>query len=197
MLTSPRTRLALFALASAASLGSIANAEDSAAVQPPNLPRCTEADVALVGRLDSARNVAGESFTFKLLRRVPARGPWPAIPVGTRGFGVIAYADHAHGSGDPGRIVVEPRFLRLPSGTHVPVMADPQLGESFVQGQTRNVNGALAFVPGFGLAVEGYNALHRGREIVIENGTAFRIVLGDELALGDCFVPPPSAPDVR
>ena len=79
----------------------------------------------------------------------------------------------------------------------MPVIADPQLSESFVQGQTRNLSGAFAFVPGFGLAVGGYNALHRGREVVIAIGTPFRIVLGDALAMGECFVPPPSAPDVR
>lgn len=165
--------------------------------QPTTLPRCLEGDAAIVTRLDSAVDVAGQSFTFKITSRIAASGDRPEIPAGTRGFGVIAYADHARGSGSPGRLVVEPRFVRLGDGTHVPAMADPQLGESFVAGETRNVNGALAFVPGFGLAVGGYNALHRGREIVIERGTPFRIVVGDELALGECFVPPPSAPDVR
>ncbi len=161
------------------------------------LPRCLGADAAIVSRLDSAQSVAGQPFTFKMTARVAAKGNLPEIPVGTRGFGVVAYAEHAHGSGSPGRLVVEPRFLRLADGTHVPVMADPQLSEGFVQGETRNVNGAFAFVPGFGLAVEGYNALHRGKEIVIAKGTPFRVVLGDDLALGECFVPPPSALDVR
>ncbi len=172
----------------------VAHAESA---QAPTLPRCTEADAAIVSRLDSALSVAGQPFTFKLTARIAAKGNLPAIPLGTRGFGVVAYAEHAHGNGSPGRLVVEPRFLRLPDGTHVPVLADPQLSQGFVQGETRNVNGALAFVPGFGLAVGGYNALHRGREIVIEKGTPFRVVLGDELALGECFVPPPSALDVR
>lgn len=176
---------------------SIADAWSAVSVTPQTLPRCIEADAAIVTRLDSAQNVAGDSFTFRLTNRIPPRGALPEVPVGTRGFGVIAYAEHARGSGNPGRIVVEPRFLRLADGSHVPVMADPQLGEGFMQGQSRNVNGALAFVPGFGLAVGGYNALHRGREIVIARGTPFRVVIGDDLALGECFVPPPSAPDVR
>jgi len=165
--------------------------------QLQTLPRCVEGDAALVTPLDSARDVAGQSFTFKLTRRVRASGTLPEIPLGTRGYGVIAFADHARGSGTPGRLVVEPRFVRLSDGTHVPVMSDPQLGEGFVEGQTRNVNSAFAIVPGFGLAVGGYNALHRGREIVIARGTPFRVVLGDELALGECFVPSPAAFDVR
>ena len=92
---------------------------------------------------------------------------------------------------------MEPRYLKLVDGTHVPVMADPQLAEGFVQGETRNLSGALAFVPGIGLAVGGYNAIHRGREVSIAKGTPFRVVLGDDLATADCIVPPPSMPDIR
>jgi len=167
-------------------------------VPPPStLPRCIEADVKMVVRLDSALNIAGDSFSFKITRQVPAHGDVPEVPLGTRGYGIISYADHAHGAGTPGRLVIEPRFLELSGGTHVPVMADPQMTESFVTGATKNVNGALGFVPGFGLAVGGYNALHRGKEIVIDKGTTFRVVLGDDLAAGTCFVPPPDAPDLR
>jgi len=161
------------------------------------VPRCSEADVKMVSKIDSAFAVAGDSFTFKMTQRVPAKGNVPEIALGTRGYGVVSYADHAHGSGSPGRLVVEPRFFALLNGTHVPVMADPQLSEAFVQGETRNLNGAFSFVPGFGLAVGGYNALHRGKEVVIEKGTTFRVILGDDLAAAQCFVPPPSAPDVR
>jgi len=166
-------------------------------VDAPPLPRCPEADAQLMTRLDSATSVPGDSFAFKLVDRVPAKGGLPDIPAGTRGFGVVAFADHAHGAGQPGRLVVEPRYLKLPDGAHVPVMAAPQLAEGFVQGETRSLNNALAFVPGIGLAVGGYNALHRGREVVIEKGTRFRVVLGDDLASGDCFVPPPDTPDIR
>ena len=109
----------------------------------------------------------------------------------------MAYADHAHGRGQPGRLVVEPRFLQLAGGKRIPAMADPQLAEGIVEGQTRNLHGALALVPGVGLAVLGYNALHRGSEVRLEPGTPFRVVIGDELALGECFVPPPSTLNVR
>jgi len=166
-------------------------------VDAPPLPRCPEADAALITKLDSALNSAGDAFTFKIVERIPAQGKLPEIPANTRGYGVVAFADHAHGAGQPGRLVVEPRYLQLVDGTHVPVMADPQLSEAFVQGQTRNISGALAFVPGIGLAVGGYNVLHRGREVSIGKGTPFRVVLGDDLATAECFVPPPSAPDLR
>ena len=167
-------------------------------VPPPStLPRCLEADVRMIARLDSARSIAGDSFAFKITKQIAAHGDVPEIPLGTRGYGIVSFADHAHGAGTPGRLVIEPRFLELSGGAHVPVMADPQLTESFVTGATKNVNGAFGFVPGFGLAIGGYNALHRGKEIVIEKGTTFRVVLGDDLAAGTCFVPPPDAPDLR
>ncbi len=182
-----------------AALGAIVVLALATSPVPPQstLPRCLEADVKMIGRLDSALSVAGDSFSFKMTQHVPARGNVPDVPLGTRGYGVVSYADHAHGAGTPGRLVIEPRFLEVPDGTHVPVMADPQMSEAFVTGATKNVNGAFGFVPGFGLAVGGYNALHRGKEIVIDKGTTFRVVLGDDLAAGACFVPPPDAPDLR
>jgi len=163
----------------------------------PPLPRCDVADAELLTRLDSAVNTAGDAFTFTLAERVEARGTRPAIAAGTKGYGVVAFADHAHGAGTPGKLVVEPRFVILPDGSHYPVMADPQLGENFAQGSTRNVPGALELVPGIGLAVTGYNALHRGKEVVLEHGLPFRVVLGDDLAAAACFVPPPDALNVR
>jgi len=162
-----------------------------------DVPRCPVAEAALITKLDSATATAGDSFTFKLIERVPAQRDLPAIPPGTRGYGVVAYADHAHGAGQAGRLVVEPRYLAMADGTHVQVMADPQLAESVVEGASRNLNGALGFVPGVGIAVTGYNALHRGKEVTLAPGTQFRIVIGDELATAECFVPSPSSPDIR
>ncbi len=163
----------------------------------PALPRCEVADAELVTRLDSAVNTAGDAFTFRIAEPVEARGSRPAISAGTKGYGVVAFADHAHGAGTPGKLVVEPRFVILADGSHYPVMADPQLGENFAEGSTRNVPGALELVPGIGLAVTGYNALHRGKEVVLAHGLPFRVVLGDDLAAAACFVPPPDALNVR
>ena len=182
----------------ALALALVANARPAHAITDvPPLPRCAVADAQLVTRLDSAVNTAGDAFTFTIAEDAPARGPIPAIPAGTKGFGVVAFADHAHGAGAPGKLVVEPRFLALPDGSHVQVMADPQLAENFAEGSTRNVPGALELVPGIGLAVTGYNALHRGKEVVLEKGMPFRVVLGDELASAACFIPPPDALNVR
>jgi hypothetical protein len=162
-----------------------------------NLPRCPEVEISLITRLSSETTLGGGSFSFKTMARVPESATLPEIPAGTRGFGVVAFADHAHGSGTPGRIVVEPRYLALPDGTHVQVIGDPSEAESFVAGKTKNLNGALGYVPGLGIAVNGYNALHHGNEVTIEAGTRFHVVLGDALATGDCYLTPDSEPNVH
>jgi hypothetical protein len=161
------------------------------------LPRCVEAEAMILTKLDSATTNSGDSFAFKITAPVVAGNATPTLAAGTRGYGIVSFADHAHGSGQPGRLVVEPRFLRLADGTHVQVLADPQVADNFVQGATRNLNGALGFVPGLGLAVGGYNALHRGREVTIAKGTAFSLIVGDQLAAGECYVAPPSELNVR
>ncbi len=163
----------------------------------PPLPRCIVADATLSTRLDSAVNTAGDAFAFTIVDRVDASGPIPDIEPGTKGYGVVAFAAHANGAGVPGRLVVEPRFLALPDGSHFSVMADPQLAQAFAQGSSSNVPGALELVPGIGLAITGYNALHRGKEVVLEKGMPFRVVLGDDLASATCFVPSPDALNVR
>jgi hypothetical protein len=174
-----------------------ATAPAAATDEIPTVPRCIDVDAMILSKIDSAVAVAGDSFTFKVTERVLPTKSTPEIPAGTRGYGVVSYADHAHGAGTPGRLALEPRFLRLADGTHVQVLADPQLAETFAQGSTGNVTGALGFIPGLGLPVAGYNALHHGREVVVAKGTLFSLLIGDGLASGECFVPPPDAPNIR
>jgi hypothetical protein len=184
---------AAVALATALACGPAAAAQTPL----PALTRCVDAEAAMLSAVDSSVAVAGTSFTFKLTEHVNATKTTPEIPAGTIGYGIVSFADHARGSGTPGRLVLEPRFLRLADGSHVEIVADPQEADNFVQGKTASVSGAFAFVPGLGLAVPAYNALHHGREVTIAKGTAFTILIGDGLATGACFVPPPDAPNVR
>jgi hypothetical protein len=194
-----RARAALAAAFASLSIAGFAPGTDraDAMTDVPPLPRCIVADAELRTRLDSAVNIAGDAFTFEVVEHVDAHGTIPEILAGTKGYGVIAFADHAHGSGMPGKLVVEPRFLKMPDGSHLPVMADPQLAEMIAEGSSGNVPGALELVPGIGLAVTGYNALHRGKEIVLEKGMPFRVVVGDDLASAACFVPSPDSLNVR
>ena len=160
---------------------------------PPPKPRCIAADTVITSKLDSRRTVAGDHFLFKVVGVVPASRDLPEIVNGTRGYGVVTFAQHAGSNGQPGRLVLEARFLELADGQRVSAIRDPRLDDGIAQGATRNAPGALGFVPVVGWAVVGgYNALHRGREIDIPPGTPMRVILGDDLALGRCADPPAS-----
>ena len=156
-----------------------------------HLPPCIVADAELSSNLDSRHVLPGDSFTFRIIATVAASKALPEIPAGTKGFGVIAFAEHAGANGQAGRIVLEPRFLRLAGDVHVPAMADPHLQDELIEGASRNAPD-IGVVPVLGIAVGAYNALHRGKEIVVPAGAPLRVVLGDDLALKRCTDPPAS-----
>lgn len=171
----------------------VTSAASAGALSTLPKPRCIAADTVLVTKLDSRKTVPGDRFTFKVVGSIPASRELPAIPDGTLGYGVVALAQRAGAGGQPGRLVLEPRFLELAEGWHVPAVRDPKLDDGFVIGDTRNAPQAIALVPVVGPAVVGgYNAIHRGREIELPPGTPIRVILGDDLAMGRCADPPPS-----
>jgi hypothetical protein len=153
------------------------------------LPPCVEAEATLVTRLDTATASPGDAFAFAIAHYVPAVGALPAIPKGAKGFGIIAYVQHARGGGVPGIMVVEPRYVKLADGARVPVMSDPALERSVVAlGSSGNAPGLLGYVPFVGIGVSGFNALHHGKELVLPPGTIFKVVVGEGLASSACYV---------
>ena len=181
---------ALAALVACAALGVIAIPARAVSEHP--LPRCVTVDTELASTLDTRKTRAGDGFLFRTLADVPANGDIPPIPKGTLGYGIIALAEHAGASGKPGRLTWEPRFLQLDDGRHLPAMADPNLADGFATGETGNAPDAVGIFPFVGIAVGGYNALHRGHELHVGKGTPLRVVLGDGLVEGTCTDPPAS-----
>jgi hypothetical protein len=156
--------------------------------EPPPLAKCVEADATLSLELSSALIAPGDAFSFALSGDVPPSGDYPALRAGTKGYGLIAFVRHAAAGGQPGMIVLEPRYVVAPDGRHVPVLSDPAGPERISNGRHRDVPGPLEFLPGIGLAFGGYNALHRGKEVVLPQGTPLRIIIGDGLATASCYV---------
>jgi len=157
---------------------------------PPALKRRVETTARLDVELSTIRNVAGDAFGFTLLDGVEPTETHPLIPSGAKGYGMIAYSTHAGPGGKAGMLVLEPRYVALSDGRRVPVMADPVADERIVNGKSQNAPGGADFIPGIGLMVGGYNALHRGKEVVIPKGTPLLLLVGDELAAGACYVMP-------
>jgi len=67
-------------------------------------------------------------------------------------------------------------------------LSDPAAPSASQTVDTDDVPGPLEFLPGIGLAFGGYNALHRGKEVVLPQGTPLRIIIGDGLATASCYV---------
>jgi hypothetical protein len=152
--------------------------------------RCVETTATLDVQLSTTTNVAGDAFTFTLVDGVEAAGGYPAIPSGTKGYGLLAYVTHAGAGGKAGMLVLEPRYVVISGGRRIPVMADPVSDERVVSGKSKNAPGGADFIPGIGLMVDGYNALHRGKEVVLPKGTPLLLLVGDDLATSGCFVTP-------
>jgi hypothetical protein len=70
-------------------------------------------------------------------------------------------------------------------------MADPHLEDELAEGASRNAPD-IGIVPIVGIAVGAYNALHRGKEVLVPEGTPLRVVLGDDLPMRRCIDPPAS-----
>jgi hypothetical protein len=154
----------------------------------PALERCIEADALLDVKLSTANNVAGDAFRFTTAGRIPKIGLQPEIPAGTRGYGIISFSHHAGAGGQSGMLILEPRYVVLRDGRRVQVMADPAGPDLVRNGKSKNAPGILQQMPLIGLAAGGYNALHRGKEVVIDKGTLLRIIVGDGLADASCYV---------
>jgi hypothetical protein len=165
-----------------------------APVAVPELTRCVEANARLEVPLSSTNLSAGDAFAFSVPSAVAATAKTPGIPRGTRGYGVVAYVRHAGAGGLGGLLVLEPRYVVLVGGRHVPVMANPSNPDRLKSGASRDAPDALSYIPVVGLAFSGYNALHRGREVKLGKGTPLRILIGDELAASSCYLLQPEVP---
>ena len=155
----------------------------------PSVPVCLETEVRLDTALDSASAKPGDPFVFTVTDRIPAHDGTPAIPAGSRGYGIVALVSHAASQGQGGYIELEPRYIELKGGGHVEVMADPQ-APLIVTGSGRSAPWALEWIPVAGLAFSGYNSFHHGKEARVGAGSLLTIVIGDALARSACYVPP-------
>jgi hypothetical protein len=145
----------------------------------------------LVDPVDSANANPGDSFRFRLADS--AAGPdGTMMAAGTLGYGIVAAASHAKRGGIGGYVALEPRFLALGDGTHVPIIADRIYDSTTARtGSSRNAPGFFGAVPFAGYVLGPYGFLHHGSDVKIPAGTRLPVLVGDQLAQATCRVPRP------
>jgi hypothetical protein len=156
---------------------------------PPGGP-CPTVLASVTTTIDSKLVRAGDIFRFATIAPVP----WgaTAIPVGTRGVGVVETFDHAKSESHSGYLVLEARYIELADGSHVPAALIPGpdgRSQSFVRGGYTG-SGFLEILPYYiGTAAGVYDVLHRGKEAALIAGTRLALVVGDGFYTGSCRIP--------
>ncbi|HEY9181462.1 MAG TPA: hypothetical protein VIO32_12135 [Candidatus Baltobacteraceae bacterium] len=140
----------------------------------PGLDECTVVAVQMLDDVDSGNAKPGDFFRFETINAVTS-GNKIVIPARTIGYGVVAVASPAGGGGRPGTLVLEPRYLVMPNGTHAGVVLDHNTSDLQRNGSSGNMPGYLGAIPGLGAAIGIFNFLHHGRNIEVKKGTAFTI----------------------
>ena len=141
---------------------------------------CTVVAVQMIDTLDSSQAQPGDFFRFETVNAVTV-GNEIVIPARTIGYGIVAIASPAGRSGRAGTLVLEPRYLVLPSGAHLGVVLDHNASDLQRSGKTGNTPGYLGAlpVPGLGAAIGIFNYFHNGKNIEVKKGMLFSIFPAD------------------
>lgn len=148
---------------------------------------CTVVGVQTLDAVDSATAKPGDFFRFETLNAVTA-GNRIVIPAHTLGWGVVSVAAPAGKGGRAGSLVLETRYLELPSGQKLGVVLDHNTASLEKNGQSNNLPGYLGAIPipGVGVAIGAFNYFHRGKDISVPKGTMFAIFPSDDPATQKC-----------
>lgn len=141
----------------------------------------------MLDTVNSARARPGDFFRFQTVNAVTA-GARVVIPARTMGYGIVAIASPAGRGGRAGSLVLEPRYLVLPDGTHLGVVLNHRTNALDRTGKSGNAPGILGAipVPGVGAAVGIFNYFHNGKNIEVQRGSVFTIFPSDDPSVERC-----------
>ena len=161
-------------------------AAPASATAPP-LDPCTVVAVEMLESVDSSEARPGDFFRFETVNAVTS-GPKVVIPARTLGYGIVAVASPAGKQSHPGTLVLEPRYLVLPSGRHVGVVLNHNSDSLQKAGASELVPGYLGAIPipGVGLAIGALDYFHHGKNIVVPRGLIFTVFPSDDPAVERC-----------
>ena len=153
----------------------------------PGLSKCTEIAVRVEDSVDSSDARPGDFFRFETINGVTAKHR-VVIPARTMGYGVVVIAASAGAGGRSGTLVLEPRYLVLPSGAKLGVVMDHNIGDLQRNGASGSAPGYLGAlpVPVIGAAIGVFNYFHHGKNIMVKKGTIFQIFPSDDPSTESC-----------
>lgn len=148
---------------------------------------CTVVGVQTLDPVESNNARPGDFFRFETMNAVTA-GNRIVIPSHTLGWGIVAIASPAGKGGRAGSLVLEARYLELPTGQKLGVVIDHNTVGLEKNGQSNNLPGYLGAIPipGVGAAIGAFNYFHRGKDIAVPKGTMFAIFPSDDPATQKC-----------
>ena len=155
------------------------------------LSPCTVVAVEMVDPVNSADARAGDFFRFQTVNAV-TRGNTIVIPARTMGYGVVVVAAAAGRNGRAGTLVLEPRYLMLPNGTHLGVVLNHNTADLQRSGQSNSlptILGAIP-VPGVSTVIGIFNYFHDGKNIVVARGQVFTVFPSDDPSTERCQTNP-------
>jgi hypothetical protein len=149
--------------------------------------RCTVVAVQMMESVDSSDARPGDFFRFETVNAVTS-GAKVVIPARTMGYGVVAVASPAGRDARPGTLVLEPRYLLMPDGTHLGVVLNHNTDSLSKSGPNDSIPGYLGAIPVFGVgaAIGIFNYFRKGKNIVVPRGTVFTLFPSDDPAVERC-----------
>lgn len=151
------------------------------------LDPCTVVAVQMMESVDSSDARPGDFFRFETVNAVTS-GAKVVIPARTIGYGIVAIAAPAGRNSRPGSLVLEPRYLELPSGAHLGVVLNHNTDTLDKAGGSTSIPGYLGAlpIPGFGAAIGIFDYFHHGKNVVVPRGLIFTIFPSDDPAVERC-----------
>lgn len=148
---------------------------------------CTVVAAVMVDSVDSSSAASGDFFRFETVNAVTI-GTTVVIPARTMGWSEVVLASPAGHGGQPGVLVLEPRYLVLPDGTHLGVVLDRRAALLDAHGVSHDLPGILGAVPipGVSAAVGLFNFFHKGANVVVPRGTIFAVFPSDDPTVERC-----------
>ncbi|TAM56334.1 hypothetical protein EPN52_14565 [bacterium] len=127
--------------------------------------------------MDSATAKPGQFFRFETIEPLTIGGR-TVLPAHTPGVGIVSDAQAAGPHSHPGSLLLEARYLRLPSQQLLQVTVDRNVSDLRRKGADPQLPFYTSYlpIPSLGLITRAYDYVLNGKNVVLPSGTVFIVV---------------------